>query len=265
MSGSPIVLESSNLSLAWGKAFLEVITSPKDTCRPLIVSASIDDLDNNLPCEDPDIRLALDQLLKQQHCNSCSVSGMVIFPYKFWRKRKDVPVRDFCKSCVEELYPRMVKANKLNRHGTYFTRLMSYETLRKGEIVKVNQVEEVIDRLLGLKRFRATGLQMTCFSPSIDHTPQPRLGFPCLQNIGITYEGKYDIAITGFYPSQHIFDRAYGNYLGLSHLGSFICHHTGLNLTRVTCIAMRPMLGSNRAKKPLSALRSLLETKLAGV
>ena len=30
------------------------------------------------------------------------------------------------------------------------------------------------------------------------------------------------MAISAFYPCQYVFDRGYGNYLGLSHLGKFI-------------------------------------------
>jgi hypothetical protein len=79
--------------------------------------------------------------------------------------------------------------------------------------------------------------------------------------VGITYEDDDGIAITGFYPSQHIFDRAYGNYLGLAHLGRFICDQTGLELRRITCIATRPMLGST-AKSAVQALEAIVSNQL---
>ena len=37
--------------------------------------------------------------------------------------------------------------------------------------------------------------------------------------------------------------RAYGNYLGLCHLGHFMAHELGLELVRVNCFIARPELG----------------------
>jgi len=260
MSGSPLIIESDNLSLAWGKALLQVLSQPVGKCNPLIVGVS--GFETDLPPEDPVIRTEVDRLLKVHGCNSCDISAMVVFPYKLWIQRKQLSCKEFCNLCVGDLFPRLKALNSLNRHGTYFTRMMAYEGVRKGRPVIIDQVSEVVDRLKGVRRFRATGLQMTCFNPATDHGPQTRLGFPCLQHVGVTYEGDDGIAVTGLYPSQHIFDRAYGNYLGLAHLGRFLSYHSGRPLRRVTCIATRPMLGSKIAKSSLAELKSLIEKRM---
>lgn len=260
MSSSPLLIDSSNLSLAWGQALLRVLESPIGQCRPLVVS--IGDFQGDLPPEDDAIRTETDRLLEAEGCNSCDVSAMVIFPYKLWLRRKQLSSEEFCRVCVTEYYPRLAALNRLNRHGTYFLRMMDYKSVKNGSIESVDQVSQLVERLNNKKRFRATGLQMTCFNPATDHNRQPRLGFPCLQHVGITHEGDDGIAVTGFYPSQHIFDRAYGNYLGLAHLGHFLAHHSGHSLARVTCIATRPLLGSDRQKGALQGLRQLIQTRM---
>lgn len=263
MSGSPLLIESSNLSLVWGQALLEVLNNPIGQCRPVVVS--IGGFNEDLPPEDPMIREETDQILKREGCNSCDVSAMVVFPYKLWLRRKLLSCEEFCRVCVNEYYPRLAALNKLNRHGTYFLRMMDYKSVKNENIQTVDQVSQVVDRLSNKSRFRATGLQMTCFNPATDHNRQPRLGFPCLQHVGITHEGDNGIAVTGFYPSQHIFDRAYGNYLGLAHLGHFLAHHSGHSLVRVTCIATRPLLGTNRNKGPLKGLEQLIKKRMEAI
>ncbi|TWT90253.1 thymidylate synthase [Pseudobythopirellula maris] len=260
MPGAPTVVECSNLSIAWGHALLQVLQKPAGKCNPLVVS--IAGFQGDLPPEDSAIRTATDAALSTAGCNSCDVSAMVIFPYKLWLRRKDLTSSEFGELCVDHLYPRLAALNPANRHGTYFARLMGFDAVRNGSVNRIDQVSEVIDRLSGDRHFRATGLQMTCFNPAADHSRQTRLGFPCLQHVGVDYEGKDSISITGFYPSQYIFDRAYGNYLGLAHLGHFIAYHTKLSLRRVTCIATRPLLGAGVSKSSLGQLRSVVEKRV---
>ena len=260
MSGSPKLIESPNLSVAWGQALLQVLNQPLGKCNPLVVS--ICGFTNSVPPEDDAIRSEVDKALKLAGCNSCDVSAMVIFPYKLWLRRPNSSCEDFCNTCIQDLFPRLAALDTRNRHGTYFTRMMAYDGNKKGTPVVVNQIAELVDRLSGDRRFRATGLQMTCFNPATDHSRQPVLGFPCLQHVGVTYEEPDGIAITGSYPSQYIFDRGYGNYLGLGHLGHFLAYHSGLSLRRVTCIATRPLLGKSTTKLALRGLKSLLEKRL---
>lgn len=260
MPGTPLVIKSSNLSFAWGQALLRVLDQPIGKCSPLIVTIS--GFESELPPEDQNVRREVDRSLKAAACNSCDVSGMVIFPYKLWLGRKRLSCDEFCEVCVRDLYPRLVALDRRNHHGTYFTRMMAYEGVRNGTPIKINQVAEVVDRLKGDRHFRATGLQMTCFNPAQDHSRQTRLGFPCLQHVGVTYEGDDGIAVTGFYPTQHIFARAYGNYLGLGHLGRFLGFHSKQSLRRITCIATRPLLGSGIRKSSLASLRKVVESQM---
>ena len=69
--------------------------------------------------------------------------------------------------------------------------------------------------------------------------------------------GKNGLGITGYYGRQYILERAYGNYLGLARLGSFMTYEMGLQLVRITCIAGVASLGSLPTGKKKSDLKSL--------
>lgn len=55
-----------------------------------------------------------------------------------------------------------------------------------------------------------------------------------------------EMAITAFYAMQYLFEKAYGNYLGLCRLGHFMAHELGLRLTQMTCVASIAKLGVNK-------------------
>jgi hypothetical protein len=41
--------------------------------------------------------------------------------------------------------------------------------------------------------------------------------------------------LNGFYATQQLFEKGYGNYLGLARLGLFVGGQVGLSFIRVTC------------------------------
>jgi hypothetical protein len=63
------------------------------------------------------------------------------------------------------------------------------------------------------------------------------------------------LAVSAYYPTEYIFDRGYGNYLGLCHLGEFMAHEMGLNLVRLNCYINAPGLGDVN-KGPLQRLEA---------
>ena len=67
-------------------------------------------------------------------------------------------------------------------------------------------------------------------------------------------------SVTGFYAIQYIFERAYGNYLGLCRLGHFMAHEMEPRLSKVICIATPAKL--DMPKKNLKELAGLVETAL---
>jgi|HubBroStandDraft_4_1064222.scaffolds.fasta_scaffold90845_1 hypothetical protein len=153
-----------------------------------------------------------------------------IFPIGLWNPRHP-------RSELFERYMKILpklRRYALNRRGLYFERLINYPLERESTKVK-NQLEFVISTYVEKRNHRRSALQASLYNPFIDASNSPRLGFPCLQQIGFIPTSRHDLTVLGFYPVHYIFERAYGNYLGLIHLGQFMAKEMGLNLTRVVC------------------------------
>lgn len=235
------VIESSNLSTAWGRAFLTATMATAATTAPMLIS--VGGFGDELPEETQTIRAAVDDHLLRTEKNPVRVSAMTIFPWDMWVRRGRPDSAAFCATCVHQLVPRLKARDPRNRLGIYFERMMAFEGLKGGEYRVVNQLQFVIDLLKKDKMPRRSALQLACFDPAKDHTGQPVRGFPCLQQVSITHDGDNDLGIHAFYPTQYIFDRAYGNYLGLCQLGAFVAHQTGMRFSRLNCFVGRPELG----------------------
>jgi len=56
--------------------------------------------------------------------------------------------------------------------------------------------------------------------------------------------------MNAFYATQQLFDKAYGNFLGLSHLGAFIANEMGLRLEQLNIFAGIEKLERITSKDP---------------
>jgi thymidylate synthase len=140
--------------------------------------------------------------------------------------------------------------------------MMNFTGQHGGELETVDQLGFIIRLLKNSPKWpRQSALQLSCFDPAKDHTGQPVRGFPCLQQVGLSHDGDKRIAVHAFYPTQYIFDRGYGNYLGLCHLGSYIAHQTGLQFARLNCYVGEPRLGDVN-KRDLTGFAELLDQQL---
>ncbi len=226
MTSELLTVEASNLSHAWGKAFLRVMERGVDEISPLVVTVNIDS--SGMPVEDLQIRRALDCALLEQGEDDCQAVANTIFPASLWnpgRPRLELYRR------YQRLLPRLRHKYSENRNGLYFQRMIAYDDDRP-----VNQVEHIITTYRG-DNHRRSALQLAMFDPHADHTNQRQRGFPCLQSVTFSPYGENELAVTAFYPLQTLFAKAYGNYLGLSRLGRFVGHELNLRFTRLTCVA----------------------------
>ena len=222
------MIEADNLSVAWAKALLRVLEAGE--IAPLTVV--IRGFDNGMPAEMAPLRTLLDRALDSEgKASSCHTVANTIFPISLWN-----PLAD-----RQELYERYLRimprvlGDRRNKYGVYFQRLIAFGH-GGADDRGVNQLEHVIQTWHN-GNHRRTALQAAIFDPNNDHTNQPRRGFPCLQQIAFAQEGKEGFGVTGFYATQYIFERAYGNYLGLCRLGRFMAQEMGRRLTQVTCVA----------------------------
>jgi hypothetical protein len=244
----PALIEADNLSVAWGRALLHTCDNSNSALSPMLISIS--NFAPPIPQEAASIRKATDAALSALKLNPVRVSALTIFPYEMWCRRNKPPCAEFTSFCLDRLLPRLKKLDARNRLGTYFERMMGFVGIRRGELYQVNQLLFIIDLLRNRKKWpRESALQMSCFDPAKDHTGQPVRGFPCLQQVSVSHDNSGNFALSAYYPTQYIFDRAYGNYLGLCHLGAFIAHETRLNFVRLNCYVGRPEIGSVSRKK----------------
>lgn len=269
------IIETNNLSDAWARAFLRVTGGSKQDLAPL--SISIGCPDPGLPIEDTEIRRSLDHALADlsrpnRPLFGCRTSSNTIFPFQYWEQKGRPDCVTLARLYMSEYMPRyhgLRHAAGRNKTETYFQRMISFTGLsRGGEVGVTNQLAHIIELWrrgkLKRRRPRQSALQIACFDPAKDHTGAVLSGFPCLQQVSLSYDDNGRLAMNAFYPTQYIFDRAYGNYLGLCHLGFFMAHEMGLKFRRLNCFVGHPELGDVR-KQDLRMLAHSLSTKMADV
>lgn len=244
------IIEEPTVSAAWAKAFLALVEGRVTELSPLVVKISIPESAEHL--EEHRVRRALDSTLRRLSLKDCHAVANALFPASMWNP--DLPRTDLY-ARYEKAFPR-IRRYKGNQYGTYFHRLISFPTT-KGDS---NQLEHIIDTYQR-GNHRRSALQASVFDPGRDHTHQRRRGFPCMQQVVFLPNEKGGLGVMAVYAVQYVFDRAYGNYLGLYRLGKFMAHEMGLRITNVTCVACTAQLGSV-AKKALEPLARELQTLL---
>lgn len=222
-----------------------------DEISPLCVTAV--GLDEGRPYEDADIREALDRALAAHEKLSVDTVASTIFPKSRWKPELG---RGRLFERYAKMLPGIKKADPRNRNGTYFERMTAFGP------GKINQLEHIVRTYAGGNR-RRSALQAVIFDPAIDHTDQPQRGFPCLQYVSFAPFDGTKLRVTGVYATQYLFEKAYGNYLGLYNLGRFMAHELGLELAHLNCIASVAKRGAP-SKGSLRALAVELEGFLNG-
>src|SRR5437016_1806062 len=221
----PPLIEESNLSRAWARAFAYIIENRGNEIVPLLTS--ITGFEQGEPLEDKRIRNALDDCLKQNKKQSIHTVANTLFPRSLYRLAKYD--RNRLRELFLENYERYVALEPYkNGRGMYFHRLIAY-----GDSA-INQLEFIISEYRRRPGVRRSMFQASTFDPAQDHTGAAQLGFPCLQQLSFIPQGD-QLVVNGFYATQQLFDKAYGNYLGLCRLGNFMAVEMGLSLSRVNC------------------------------
>jgi hypothetical protein len=250
------VIEHENLSYAWTSAFNEIVGAPAHEIVPLVVC--ITGFDQGVVHEDQRIRTLLDAALRAEGHQSIRTVASTIFPSSLWNPNN--PPQDLFHR-YERVLPRLHRC-PLNRNGVYFERMIRYQP--RNIEAPVNQVEHILTTRAAGNR-RRSAYQIAVFDPTRDHTHQRQRGFPCLQQISVSPIGQGELSVNGFYATQTLFERAYGNYVGLCELGRFFAHVWNLSLTRVTCVTSVAQLdfsardARSLAKRALSLLENAPE------
>ena len=222
----PFVINDTNLSRAWSRIFLRTVAKGAGTeISPLVLSISGFDDDGKVE-EVAAVRKALDGLLKKKSKSLIEDVAFTIFPQRLWDMARGNRKRLF--DLYKKSFPRYQAMNRqLNGRGLYFERLMMYG---RGPC-DGNQLEWILSQYVRIG-VRRSMLQGTTFDPGRDHVASAQLGFPCLQHVSFE-PTEAGLVINAFYATQQIFDKAYGNYLGLIQLGGFMAHEMHTKLTRL--------------------------------
>jgi len=228
-STTPLLIEDTNLSHAWSRAFLHIIDNPSKEISPLVVTLT--GFTNGVSNEDQAIRLALDNSLLINKAQKIHTVANTIFPYSLWKHSKNNRNKLF--DMYLKALPRYkALAPHKNRRGIYFERLIAYGAGPKNG----NQLEYIISQYNSRSGVRKSMFQASIFDPARDHITSAQLPFPCLQHISFVPQNRdKTLTINAFYATQQMFEKAYGNYLGLCRLGDFMAHEMGLTFERMNC------------------------------
>jgi len=197
-----------------------------------------------VPVEEPNIRSLVDASLDEAGMQSVQTVANTIFPQVLWQ---------VAKGNRENLYARyslslpdyVAMEPGKNRRGLYFGRLIAFDMDHRtgGRLPYIpeglipengNQLEFIIKQCK--KGVRASEFQASVFDPARDHSRAAQLGFPCLQHVTLVPSfTDRTLMVNAFYATQQLFEKGYGNFLGLARLGLFVADQTNLNLVRVTC------------------------------
>lgn len=227
ISSLPLIIEETNLSHAWSRAFLHLIDNPGNKVSPLLITLT--GFTNGIANEDQAIRDALDNCLKSNSEQSVHTVANTIFPASYWQRSKDDRNKLF--DTYLENFPRIkALAPTKNHRGLYFERLIAYGSGPNNG----NQLEYIISQYKSNPGFRKSMFQASIFDPARDHISAAQIPFPCLQHVSFIPQ-ENSLTLNAFYATQLLFNKAYGNYLGLCRLGDFMAHEMGLSFERMNC------------------------------
>lgn len=249
-----LVISGENLSVAWARTVVAVAEEPKH--RACHVITRIEDP----TAEDRQIRAMADGILADRNLPPIDTVANTLFPAELAARTADPG--DLGARYLR-LLPTLKQLDHENARGTYFERLVNYET-SGGHL---NQVAELVRRLKvetatgGPKtaRYEVALEQLTASLPvhHADHDTNP-IGFPCLSLLSFQLDAGH-LHVVAHYRSHYLFQRAYGNYLAVCRLLGYVCVQAGLVPGRATIVAGYAQVDKHRASS-VDVLREYLNT-----
>ncbi|MFJ4836353.1 hypothetical protein ACIP79_41650 [Streptomyces sp. NPDC088747] len=210
--------------------------------------------------DDPVFRAELDRLRTARGLWPLETVASTLFPAA-------LAARSAGPDDLAERYRRMypvIKRYPGNHRGTYFGRLVSYPAASN---TGVDQLGTTISRLraqaAGTKIAAAYEIDIAAATDTEEvsadllvHTAgkdNSYIGFPCLSHISLQLDRDRRVHAAVLYRSHFMFERAYGNYLGLGRLLAYIAQQAELGCGTLTVVA-----GHARLDGPITQLRPLL-------
>jgi hypothetical protein len=238
-----IALSATNLSIAWLEALERLLGSGGEAVNLVVAIQSPGE-------ENPRVRSRLDDFIarveplnRERKVETVVTVANTIFPEALYLPRLEERARGH----LYEMHGLAYRVSKRrNPYGTYFSRLVDWPGPQGG----VNQLEQAVVRLAGARergqrrgnayemQFSDTiadenGLSLPIYKAGVDNRV---MGFPCLSHVSLTLnDGK--VHLTALYRNHEWIRRAYGNYLGLSRLLSFVANESGWQVGELVCVS----------------------------
>ena len=223
---APLVVEAKSVSEAYSRVLLHILDHPGKEIAPLVLTIDGFGDSYDVP-EDRKVRSALDALLIAKGKIDVENVAYTIFPQRLWTMAQGNRATLF--QFYKMAFPfYRAKNPKANGRGLYFERLMMFG---RGPC-EGNQLEWILSQHDNRPGVRRSMWQATTFDPGRDHDATAQLPFPCLQHVTFV-PTKAGLVANAFYATQQLFDKAYGNYLGLAQLAAFMAHEMDLPLARL--------------------------------
>lgn len=226
-----LVIRGTDISDAWAQTVVAVAGEPDHrACH--VVTRILDPTTEN-----PDMRALADGALEDRGLASVETVANTLFPSALARQTTDPTLLG---ERYMALLPTLKDLSHENSRGTYFERLVNYETTDG----PVNQIAELTRRLSVelatdgpvTARYEVALEQPTAALPVHQAHDNVRIGFPCLSLLSFQLDHG-QLHVVAHYRSHYLLQRAYGNYLAVSRLLCYVCGQAGLAPGQVTIVA----------------------------
>jgi hypothetical protein len=251
--GQPRTIFADNISDGWVQAMRALMKPGVTRVSPMTLIVRGLGADGT-PIEVPQIRNAVDKFLEAQGNREVENVAWTIFPQRYWQIAdgdRDLFFETFIESFqrVQDFNPRN------NKRGSYFQRLVDLNGGGKGP----NQLDWIIRQYNEHPDSRrASKFQATTFDPARDFTSAGQLEFPCLQQVSFTVQDG-GLHLNGFYATQQIARKGYGNYLGLARLGAFMASQMGLKFEQLNVFVGIAKMDAGKTDSDVVELMKALE------
>lgn len=239
------IISGTDIPEIWAKLFLRAMQPGANNLGPTMLTITTDDAVSMVENDHP-LRKEIDSILQVKNKPRVKETAGIIFPYRAWKTRKQgiAELSDWYKS---DFMPRLRSTAPAHLRSTYFDRMVDYAGGGTNNEPTNNQLKFLIDMCVNARghetHFRQSGLQVSIFDPSRDHTASAQKNFPCLQQVGFHFHDDGALGMSAYYPTQVVVERAYGNYLGLCQLGVFMAKELGVAFREFVCFVGSPRLG----------------------
>lgn len=174
----------------------------------------------------PEIRAEADRLLEDSTAKPeawpVDTTRNTIFPAA-WARRNPEP-EDLARY-YRDRYTQLRQVDG-NKRGTYFGRVVAYP---RADNTTGDQLTNTVRKLrqeLKNRGPKSSRYEINIYSEAKD---TPAMSFPCLAHVSVHLHHKR-LHMQAVYRNEYLVGRAYGNFLGLSELQTYIAAATGVEL-----------------------------------